>query len=110
MIKVNLQMADGSELKEVYIFTNKDLGDSVINNKDEIVELFKGNKRIYFSGSHIQGGLIQQKITYYEFVDDTEDVENKLTDFVNSLSTIYDKTDMVGFIMDYRTEILKIIR
>lgn len=68
-------MTDESELKEVYIFRNKELGDSIVSTKEEIELLlnFDSDKTIYFSGNYIQGGLIPKRIQEYEIIDDEKE-------------------------------------
>lgn len=57
-MKVNVWMSDGSELKEVNLFRNKELGDNIVSTKAEIKELlnFENNRTVFFSGKHVQGG------------------------------------------------------
>lgn len=74
-MKANIIMTDESELKEVYIFRNKELGDSIVSTKEEIELLlnFDSDKTIYFSGNYIQGGLIPKRIQEYEIIDDEKE-------------------------------------
>lgn len=113
-MKVNVWMSDGSELKEVNLFRNKELGDSIVSTKAEIEELlnFENNRTVFFSGMYVQGGLIPRKIIEYEIIDDTEDVSSQLLRFVKSNQDIYDINvpDVVDFIVQNRDGILKILR
>lgn len=112
MIKVNLKMVDGSELKEVCLFKFKELGDSLIDNKNEILKMFNENNIIWFSGNYIQGCFIPQKISSYEFIDDDNDVSSRLLDFIKDSSGIWDinYTDVRDWIMYNRNNLLKILR
>lgn len=107
-------MSDGSELKEVNLFKNKELGDSIVSTKAEIEELlnFKNNKTVFFSGIYVQGGLIPCRVTEYEIIDDTEDVSSQLLHFVRLNQDIYDINilDVVDFMVRNRDGILKILR
>lgn len=113
-MKVNIWMADGSELKEVNLFKNKELGDSIVSTKAEIKELlnFENSRTVFFSGMHVQGGLIPRKIIEYEIIDDTEDVSLQLLRFVRLNQDIYDINvpDVADFILRNRSGILKILR
>jgi len=113
-MKVNIIMADESELKEVNVFRNKELGDSIATTKSEIEELlnFENNKTVYFGGKYIQGGIIPKKISEYEIIDDEEEVSLKLSKFVKENSGIYDINypDVSCFIFENRQELLKILR
>ena len=75
-MKVNIWMSDGSELKAVNLFKNKELGDSIVSTKAEVEELlnFENSRTVFFGGMHVQGGLIPRKIIEYEIIDDIEDV------------------------------------
>ena len=116
-MKINIWMADGSVLKEVDIFTNKELGDSIVDGKYEAEELLDGEsqKIVYFSGKYVQGGFIPQMILEYEIIDDEPDVLNAVVDFLDNKKNI---TDMFGctnkymanWIVKNRDELLKILR
>ena len=112
-MKVNIKMVDGSELKKVYIFTHKELGDSIVSTKSEIEKLLnsENNKTVYFSGSHVQGGIIPKRISEYEFIDDEKEVSLELLNFIEENNHIYgfNNNDVVNFIIEYRQEILKIL-
>lgn len=112
MLRVNLKMADGSELKEVCIFSSKELGDSLINDKNEILKMFNENKTVWFSGNHVQGGFIPQRISYYEFIDDDNDVSKKLLDFIIESNGYWDinYTDVRDWVMYNRSKLLEIIK
>lgn len=107
-------MSDGSELKEVSLFKNKELGDSIASTKAEIEELlnFENNRTVFFGGDYIRGGLIPRKIIEYEVIDDTEGVSSQLLRFVRLNQDIYDINipDVVDFIMRNREGILEILR
>lgn len=112
IVKVNIWMMDGSELKKVNIFKNKELGDSIVSTKFEIEELFENNRTVFFGGRFVQGGFIPEKIAEYEFVDDEHDMSIALTKFVKQNSGIYDinMPDVVSFVIDNRQDILKILK
>ena len=113
-MKANIIMVDESELKEVYIFRNKELGDSIVSTKEEIELLlnFDSDKTIYFSGNYIQGGLIPKRIQEYEIIDNEKELSIKLLDYVKKHQDIYDINinDVVSFILDNRQNLLKILR
>ena len=112
MLKINIIMVDGTDLKDISIFKNKELADSIVSTKAEIIQLlnFENSRIVYFSGKHDQGGLIPQKILEYEFIDDEKDVGNKLKQFINDNSSIYDLNDTCEFIMLYREQLLNILK
>lgn len=65
MIKANIVMKDGSELKEVLLFKSKDLGNSEIKSKAYARLTLNGEnqslKHVYICGKYIQGGIIPQQ-------------------------------------------------
>jgi len=112
-MKVNIQMVDGSELKKVYIFTNKELGDSIVSTKSEIEKLLNSedNKSVFFGGNHVQGNIIPKMVSEYEFIDDEKEVSLGLLNFIEENNHIYgfNNNDVVNFVIEYRQEILKIL-
>ena len=112
-IRVNMQMKDGSELKQVNIFRNKELGDSIVSTKSEIEELlnYENNKNVYFGGKYIQGGIIPKQISKYEIIEDEKEISLALLNFIEENNHVYDfnSNDVMNFIIENRQEILKIL-
>jgi len=115
-MKVNIWMADSSELKEVNIFKSKELGDSIISTRSEIEELlnFENNRTVYFGGKYIQGGIIPQRILEYEIIDDEPDVFNAILNFLDNenIPEMFGVTTeyMAKWIIKNREKLLKILR
>lgn len=61
--KVNIELKNGTILNDVHIFTDKNLGDSIVKSTFEIADVLAGlpselgDKIIYFGGDFIQGGI-----------------------------------------------------
>ena len=110
MLKADIVMNDGSELKDIILFTSQDLGDSQIMSKDKAEKLLKNNRVVFFSGKYVQGGISTGQISSYYLYEDNEYVKARLVDFVENTKTIYDTVDVADFIFDHRDEILKLIR
>lgn len=112
MVKLNIEMNDGTLLKEVMLFKNKDLGDSVMRTKGAVNAFLKfhGDKTIWYSGMYNQGGLIPSQISNYEIIEDTEEVKSELDEFIKNNSSIWDLNDTSEFIMYHREELLRILR
>ena len=113
-MKANIIMYEGTELKEVYLFTSKELGDSIVSTRAEIEELlnFDSHKRVYFSGSCVQGSLIPERIQEYEIIDDTTEVADELAKFIDNNQDVFDlnTVDVKDFILENRAMLLKILR
>lgn len=117
MIKANIVMKDGTELKEVLLFKTKELGDSEIKTKEYAKYILSGQndkhaKHIYVCGKYIQGGIIPQQIASYEIIDDEKEVRESLLNFIKEENTIYDLnySDVIDFIMDNRETLQKILK
>lgn len=110
VVKANIIMSDGTELKDIVLFTNKNLGDSQILSKIDAEKALQNNGIIFFSGKYVQGGISTKAISHYFLYEDNEYIKSKIFDFVESVDTIYDKTDIANFISDYREEILDLIK
>lgn len=74
--KVNIELRNGTILKEVYIFKDKSLGDSIVESKFDITDILMGTtnevgiKTIYFSSDFVQGGIsCYVQIKNWNFVD-----------------------------------------
>lgn len=62
-------MEDGSELKDVNVFYNKELSDSMIRNKYDFESAMSANKTIFFGGKYIQGGFIPKRVKSYKYLE-----------------------------------------
>jgi len=69
-MKLNITMNDGSKLKDVYVFYNKNLGDSEMKTKKEFEDAMQNNKIIFFCGSYIQGGFTPKQVKSFEYIND----------------------------------------
>lgn len=67
-MKLNITLNNGTIIKDVYVFHNKELGDSVMKTMEEFENATKNNKIIWFSEAHIKGGFKTQNIMCYEEV------------------------------------------
>lgn len=114
MLKLNLKMNDGTELKEVIVFRSKEMGDSAIRSKG----LFKvflemeehKYKTLWFSGKFVQGWLIPVNISEYEFIEDTEEVKENIQKIIDKNSGLYDSNDTLEFVINHREELLRILK
>jgi hypothetical protein len=113
VVKVNLKMADGSELKEVNIFRTKELSDSIITDYNELEEVLKTNqpKSLWFSGKYVQGSIIPQRILSYKIIDESEELEDKLREFISETNTIWDinYSDVAGYMVENKEALAKIL-
>lgn len=78
--------------------------------KSEAEKLLQENRTIFFCGKYIQGGISVGVIADCFLCEDTEYVEYRIFDFVESVNTIYDKTDIANFIIEYREDILRLLK
>ena len=106
MLKVNIFMKDGTELKKVLLFRDKEERDSELKNKSEIYEaLRKGSGRVHFLGEGVWGELFVNQIVRYETLDEAENFESRIKNFVDSTSNIYDLTDIAEWIINNKEEL-----
>jgi hypothetical protein len=110
MLKANIVMNDSSILNNVYLFKSKKLDDTIINSKKEAEKAIAAERTIFFSGQYIQGGIIPQQIASYDLFEDEEDVQKRLDDFISRNSGIWDLNDTSEFIMEYRKELLDLLK
>ncbi len=68
------------------------------NNKEEI---YVQTKQFRFSTN---------KIADYELVEDKEDVENRIKEFVKETPTVLDTNDTAEFIIEHRQELLELLK
>ena len=116
MIKVNITMQDGTELKDVSLFESKDLGNSEIRSKEKVRLILNGRdpslKNIYICGKYVQGGIIPQQVANYEIIDDKKKIRQSLLGFIREKNTIYDLnySDVADFMLDNREELLRMLK
>lgn len=112
MVKVNIKMLDETFLSEVFLFKNKDMGESVVRTKEGVRVIFMTQKdrTVWYSGKYTQGWIIPSQIESYEIIEDTEEVKVKLNEFIKKNSGIWDLNDTSEFIMYHREELLRILR
>lgn len=116
MIKANITMKDGTELKEVLLFKTKGLGDSEITSKGYAILTLKGEnpslKQVYIGNKYIQGAIIPQQIESYELIDNDKEVREFLLNFIQKDNMTYDLDSSVvtDFIIDNRENLLEILK
>lgn len=110
MLKADIVMNDGAKLKDVMLFTNKNLGNSQIFTKDEAEKLLQGRGIVYFGGKYVQGGISVGGIADYFLFEDSEYIKSRLIDFVNSVDTINDKTGIANFVIEHREKLLELMK
>lgn len=72
--RVDINLKDGSILKNVHIYKEKRLYDSIVADTVDIIEVLDGDndiKTIYYSSEHLQGGLCHySEIKSWDFVEE----------------------------------------
>lgn len=72
--RVDIDLKDGSIIKNVHIFKEEELYDSVVTNRKEIDAIFTGKRgilHIYFSSDILQGGISYfSRIAAWEFIEE----------------------------------------
>lgn len=69
-----------------------------------------GHKITFFGGKYVQGGFISEQVEQYELYTNSEDIKKKLQKFIEKNHGIWDLKDTCEFIMEYRSELLKILK
>lgn len=112
MLKADIVMMDDTILNDVMLFKDRNLGDSQILTREEAEEYlnFEGEKIVYFSGKYVQGGLIPKQIMEYELNEDSATVEKRIKDFVKNNNTVFDTNDTAEYIIEYRDQLLKLLK
>lgn len=111
MLKVNLLLKDGSNLKEVILFKNKNEIDSRLETAAEIYgELEKNEGRIHFLGKCSQGEFFVNQVFTFDVLEETVSIEDKIKKLVSDTSSIYDLTDTPEWIMYNKEALLRILQ
>lgn len=112
MLKADITLIDNTVLNQVLLFKSKDLKSTQIYTKEEAEELldFESNRVIYFCGKYVQGSLIVDQIMEYQLFDEADSMEAKIKDFVRNNNTIFDTNDTAEYIIEYREQLLQLLR
>ncbi|MCM3109935.1 hypothetical protein [Lederbergia lenta] len=112
MLKANIIMMDETILKEVMLFKDRNMGDSQILTKKEAERYLNSESKgsVYFGGKYVQGWLIPKRIMEYTLIEDSENFEKRVTEFVGKNNTIFDTNDTAAYIIEYRDELLKLLK
>lgn len=110
MLKANIVMNDGSKLHNVNLFRGKNLSDTIINSPKEAEELLEGDRTLFFGGKYVQGGFIPKQVSTYKLFEDDESIKTRLDEFIRKNNTCWDLNDTSEFIMEYRKELLNLLK
>ncbi|WP_080845650.1 hypothetical protein [Cytobacillus gottheilii] len=112
MIKADIVMMDETILNDVMLFRDRNLGDAQILTREEAEKHlnFDSDRIVYFSGKFVQGGLIPKQIMEYKLKEDSETIKNRIKEFVKNNNSIYDTNDTAEYIIEYREQLLKLLK
>lgn len=110
MLKADIVMKDNTMLNQVMLFKHKDLGDSQILTKSEVIKYLHGNKTVFFGGNYVQGWFIPQQILHYNLYEDADSVETRVKEFVRNNNSVFDTNDTAEYIIEYREQLLELLR
>lgn len=112
MLKADITLMDNTILNQVMLFKSKDLKSSQIYTKVEAEELldFESNRVIYFCGKYVHGSLIVKHIMEYQLFEESDSIEAKIKEFVLKNNTVVDTNDTAEYIIEYREQLLQLLR
>jgi hypothetical protein len=111
-MKFNIELINGQILKEVYLSTSKELGDTIIKTKEEFDNALY-SERLYYTGKYIQGAISTPKaIKKYDFIEDDIELEKVINDYVNTNTGIFENHDMIisNFILNNKENLINILK
>jgi dsDNA-binding SOS-regulon protein len=111
-MKFNIELINGQVLKEIYLSTSKELGDTIIKTKDDFFKALYGD-RLYYTGKYIQGTISTPKaIKNYDIIEDDIELEKTLKNYVNKNTGIFEDYDRVisDFILNNKENLAKILK
>lgn len=109
MLKVDITLKDGTILKEVMLFKGKEQNSGIESISEASELLNKNSGRICFLGSCTWGDLFVNQILKYEFSDEKKKRENRIKQFVDETSGIYDLNDTAEWIINNKEELRKLL-
>lgn len=112
MLKADITLIYNTVLNQVMLFKSKDLKSTQIYTKVEAEDLldFESNSVIYFCGKYVQGSLIVKQIMEYRLFEESDSIEAKIKEFVQNNNSVFDTNDTAEYIIEYREQLLKLLR